>query len=113
MDDNEEWLDKTGQFLDGSGLKSELLTWEDYKVTHTGHDVACYDLGGGDVRERGMELVARRTRPGGVILFDDAHHDGHRRQMVDIAERFRWDLFFLQDLTTDSYGRFGALMVRP
>ena len=113
VDDSEEWLGKTKTFIEARGLRSNLTMWDDYKEADIHHDVACYDLGKGDVREAGMELVARRTRPGGVVLFDDAMHYSHRVAMERVAEKFRWDLYFLQDDTTDYYGRFAALLVRP
>jgi predicted O-methyltransferase YrrM len=113
VDDDAEWLGKTKTFIETRGFRSNLTMWDDYCEADIHHDVACYDLGKGDVRNRGMELVARRTRPGGVVLFDDAMHDGHRSVMEAISREFRWDLFFLQDQTTDSYGRFAALLVKP
>jgi predicted O-methyltransferase YrrM len=113
VDDDEEWLEKTRTFIEARHLKSDLMMWEDYKHTHTAHDVACYDLANGEVRNAGMELVARRTKPGGVVLFDDAMHAGHRAEMERVAHKFRWDLFFLHEYTTDQYGRFAALMIKP
>lgn len=113
VDDNAEWLEKTRTFIEARQLKSDLMLWDDYKHTHTAHDVACYDLGNGEVRNAGMELVARRTKPGGVVLFDDAMHAGHRSEMERVAHKFRWDLFFLHEYTTDQYGRFAAVMIKP
>lgn len=60
-----------------------------------------------------MDVVARRLTPGGVILFDDAMHPGHREEMIRVSERHRLDFFFLQDWTMDHYGRFAALAVKP
>lgn len=113
VDDNEEWLGKTKTFIEARGLRSNLTMWYDYQDADIHHDVACYDLGSGATREAGMELVARRTRPGGVVLLDDAMHYSHRVAMERVARKFKWDLFFLQDDTTDYYGRFAALLVRP
>ena len=113
VDDNDEWMARTGEFLGSCHLYSELMSWEHYKHTHFQHDVALYDLANGDVRNAGMELVARRTKSGGVVLFDDAMHQGHRETMQAVAMKFRWDLYFLTEYTTDQYGRFAALMVKP
>ncbi len=113
VDDSPEWMERTGEFLASAHLYTELMSWEHYQNTHHQHDVALYDLGNGEVREAGMELVARRTRPGGVVLFDDAQHEGHRNRMQEVAAKFRWDLFFLTEYTTDQYGRFTALLVKP
>jgi predicted O-methyltransferase YrrM len=113
VDDDPEWLAKTAGFLGEQHVYSELMSWEHYKHTHHQHDVALYDLGNGEVREAGMELVARRTKSGGVVLFDDAMHEGHRNRMQEIATKFRWDLYFLHEYTMDKYGRFTALLVKP
>ena len=113
VDDDEEWLKKTGEFLAERDLHTNLTMWSDYQDAEIHHDVACYDLGSGAVRDGGMDLVVRRTRPGGVVLFDDANHLGHRKTMREIAERYRFDLYGLQAETTDMYGRYDALMVRP
>lgn len=111
VDDDAGWLAKTGLFLAEHDLSSNLHLWDEYLEFDLKHDVACYDLGRGDVRDSGMAEVAERTRPGGLILFDDAQHEGHRDTMTNLALRHHWDLHFLQDETTDTYGRFAALMV--
>lgn len=112
VDDNEEWLGKTKTFLEAHGLRSNLTMWDDYKNADICHDVALYDLANGEIRNSGMELICRRTRPGGAVIMDDAHHDGHRAEMNRVARKFRWQLHYLTDDTVDQYGRFSALMIR-
>lgn len=113
VDDNDEWMKKTGEFIGARQIYTELMSWEHYQHTHHQHNVALYDLSSGDIRESGMELVARRTKPGGVVLFDDANHKSHREVMQAVAMKFRWDLYFLHEYTTDPYGRFTALLIKP
>lgn len=112
VDDSPQWLERTGDFLEAAELHTELMSWEHYRHTHFQHEVALYDLGNGAVREAGMEVVARRTKAGGVVLFDDANHEGHRNQMQEVARKLHWDLYFLHEYTTDHYGRFTALLVK-
>ena len=113
VDDDREWLERTGTFLDRYGLRTNLTMWDDWQDTKIRHDVGCYDLSRGDIRDAGMEQVARRTRPRGVVVLDDAHHEGHRETMRKVSKRLRWDLYGLQDYTTDHHHRFAALLVRP
>ncbi len=112
VDDSAEWLERTGEFLSSAHLYTELMSWSHYKNTHHHHDVVLYDLGNGQLREIGMEMVARRTVSGGVVLFDDVQHESHRAQMQDVATKVRSKLYFLHEYTSDQYGRFAALLVK-
>lgn len=113
IDTDPEWLARTDEFLTAHELQSRLVLWDDYLTEEQAHDLICYDLGGGDVREAGMPVVLDRISPNGVVLFDDAQHIGHADAMRAACRARRRDLYSLRDETLDDYGRFMAVSVRP
>jgi predicted O-methyltransferase YrrM len=89
-DHSSEWLGKTRDFLATKDVSVDgLITWEAVEQQPPqAFDVIFHDVAGGDVREDGMPIVARLLRPGGCIVFDDAHHRGHRSRMYRTAGEF-------------------------
>jgi predicted O-methyltransferase YrrM len=114
VDDSAEWLEKTATFLRNSGLPDDgLVEWTTFQnPAYDSYELVFHDLAGGDLRESAMGLAISRVAPGGVIVFDDAHHDGHREQMREEARRADIRLFSLRALTVDSINRWAMLGVR-
>jgi predicted O-methyltransferase YrrM len=113
-DHSREWLDKTRAFLAEHGLCVDgLVDWAtlEQEQPQEGFDVIFHDLAGGAIREKGMPIVARMLRPGGCLIFDDAHHGGHRRQIYRTARAFSLNVFSLRRWVLDDYGRFAFLAI--
>jgi predicted O-methyltransferase YrrM len=107
VDDDPEWLDKTRLFLDKYEVSTDGLQLID-EFRPARFDLILYDYAGGETRNRKYGWVTDMLNPGGVIFYDDAHHDGHRSYMMQACETRHMGLWRAQE-TTDTYGRFGAL----
>lgn len=110
VDDDATWLARTGEFLERQGLPSDgLLMWDEYMALDSVHDFAIYDFSGGEKREMGMTLVAERTKRNGMVLFDDAQHDGHRASMFATG----LTIFDSKPYTIDVVQRYALLGMKP
>lgn len=106
VDTDPEWLAKTAEFI---GDDAGLLLWNEWLQIEDTYDLIFHDIANGGFREMAMSVAADRLNEGGSLVFDDAHHDGHRTEMVRVAERKGWRLTSLADVTTDSIGRYAML----
>lgn len=114
VDDNPAWLGRTSEFLrrlqyDDAGL----MMWDDWLASDFTHDLIVYDYSSGAIREAGMKVVVERLDPGGMILFDDAHHTGHRAAMQVACDTFGLEVLDVHDVTLDTIGRYALAAVKP
>lgn len=111
VDDNPEWLTKTEAFLSARELATDdLITWGEFlDRTWEPFDVVFHDLAMGQLREDGMPIVGRLLRPGGCVIYDDAHHAGHRKQMLRVSGSLRLRAFSLRRWTFDSIQRYALI----
>jgi predicted O-methyltransferase YrrM len=111
IDDSSEWLDRTTAFLRKYGLHQGMLVgWDEWTADDDRYDLIVHDFSSGELREQSMWTAAGRLAPGGMVVFDDAQHDGHRAAMGDVAEAFGMQLTLMRDLTLDAVGRYAAVM---
>jgi predicted O-methyltransferase YrrM len=110
-DHSQDWLGKTKDFLAANDLSVDgLIAWEAIeRQPRSTFDVIFHDVAGGRIRETGMPIVARLLRPGGCVVFDDAHHQGHRAQMYRTAHEFALRTFSLRRWVLDRYGRYAVV----
>lgn len=110
IDDNAEWLEKTGKFLaDHDMATGELVLWDDIAALWP-FDVVVYDFGGGEWRERWMHYALQHTAK--ACVFDDVMHDGHRKKMDEVCELEQMPVFGLDPWTRDRFHRYAALALR-
>ena len=111
VDDDPRWLDRTRDFLDEHGYsEGELRLWSDFaNAPGEPFDVVFHDLAGGALRETAMAVAVRCLSRHGVIVFDDAHHLGHRRAARRAARDARLATYSLHRWTRDGIGRFAFL----
>ncbi len=113
VDNDKNWLDKTGEFLRRFDTPDAgLMLWDEWLASGRTHDLIVYDFASGETREAGMPVVAERLAPGGMILFDDSHHESHHRVMVATCRDFDLDILDVHDATVDLFGRFALAAVK-
>jgi predicted O-methyltransferase YrrM len=116
VDTDAAWLSKTAAFLQGEGCDGAGLTgWDEFRDARpVPHEVVFHDLASGSLREDAMGLAVSCVGPRGVIVFDDAQHDGHRKRMHVEAAKGGLDLYSLRPWTLDQVGigRWAILGVR-
>jgi hypothetical protein len=110
IDDSPEWLARTGEYLDRLEMdRAGLVLWPDFLPEVA--DLVVYDFAGGERRNWNYGLAFDCI--GKVGVMDDAHHRGHAAYMHRAAFERHYDIFGLAEFTTDCYGRYAALVVRP
>jgi len=115
VDTDPEWLAKTAEFLDGrTNVPGELITWDEFnrRADWEPFDVIFHDLANGETREGAVPWVCRLVAENGVVIFDDAHHDGHREAFWKFGNANGLDVYSAHVPTFDAFGRFAALGVR-
>ncbi len=113
VDTDPEWLERTRTFLDSHLMPTcGLWLWNDYTRTDLTHDLILHDLDKGLMRERAMLTAVERCVEGGVVVFDDMHHDGHRMAALQACERHNLVLSDVKDLTVDRLDRYAAVAVK-
>lgn len=110
VDDSPEWLAKTGEFLTRNGLSTDgLVSWDDWLTDPGTFDVVVHDFARGELRESSMWNAAEAVNPGGVLIFDDAQHEGHQAEMHRVCEAYGWNLYDIRSHTEDMIHRFAAM----
>jgi predicted O-methyltransferase YrrM len=111
VDDSETWLARTRQFLLEEGLEDNgLRTWADFSADPgDSFDLIFHDLAGGELRNSASAVAAAALAPRGLIVFDDAHHSGHRRAARRAGKQTGLGTYSLHRWTADRYGRFAML----
>jgi hypothetical protein len=108
VDDSPVWLDRTGAFLRKWRMPTTgLVDWDDWPAGP--YDLIVHDFACGDLRNQSMWAAAERLAPGGVIVFDDAQHEGHRTEMQRVSDAFGLQLTDVRDFTVDAVLRFAAV----
>lgn len=106
VDDDPDWLDRTRDYLATFKLGTERLhLWPD--VPPGPFDLVFHDIAKGTRREATMrDSLSRASR---FVVWDDAHHAGHRRAMTETAGDS--PVYNLAAITGDNIHRFAALTV--
>lgn len=113
VDDDDQWLARTWRFLsDEKQSVAGLVKFEDFTPEPV-YDVVFHDFAGGDKRNATMDMAIECVRPGGVIIFDDAHHRPHHEAMLATAERHGVTLHSLRLRTLDPIERYAMVGIVP
>lgn len=115
VDDDADWLRKTGDFLRAHGLPSMgLVTWEQFQVVeHGGFNVILHDMGDMVTRRETLPRVLACAMPGGCVVLDDMHVDGYAQSVHEVVEGTAYRVTSLRSLTLDRYGRYSSLVDVP
>jgi len=109
VDDNDDWLTKTRDFMVGQGLDPKGLFGDEWRDHPAQYDVICHDYSSGDRRDEWMLIAAEHLAPGGVLLFDDAQNVRHHWAMAEAARRNGLRLFDVYEQTVDEVGRYAGM----
>ena len=125
-DDQEEWLEKTRQFLRKNDLPTDhCVTWASMAAMASvqgAFDVVTHDLGHASAWGNGTPAAQRAVyldaaldllRPGGLALLDDMHTEPYRTSVRSILERRSLESYPMVRATLDQWGRYAWLAVVP
>lgn len=116
VDDNEGWLEKTGEFLDAVDTPrlGALVPWATFSAqAHEPFDLILHDLAMGGLRDSAMWQAAGLTAPGGWLVLDDAQAPSHRQTMRAVATDGQLEWYSLRRWTLDDIGRWATIAHRP
>ena len=112
FDTDPEWLVKTRDFLVNEGLPVDGLAMWPADVAAGSYDLVFHDLAGGELRNSTAEIAARAVRPGGIVIFDDAQHPGHRATFERVAAATGIVLHSMRDPLSDAIDRWPMVGVK-
>jgi len=112
VDDNQEWLNKTKDYLTVNEIRNDkLFTWDEFKGESLDFkfDLIFHDLGNMKTRQKALDDVLSFFNESGVIIFDDIHKIDYYRAVEDF--NLKNNLFFksVQYLTLDGFGRYAGI----
>lgn len=111
VDDSPEWLERTGEFLTRHNLPDDgLVLWPEFEAGDSTHDLIVHDFSKGEQRETAMKVAVDRLEPGGIVIFDDAQHQGHLTAMYDVCRDM--ELLDIREPTLDAVGRFALAAIK-
>jgi len=109
VDTDPEWLAKTRDFIiDREELDPAGLQLLDDGI-HGQFDLVFHDLANGEIRNRIAGVACEHLAPGGVIVFDDAHHIVHQAAYLKAAKANGIVPYSLEKLTLDAIGRWAII----
>lgn len=114
IDDNAAWLAKTEQYLATNRLALDnVMMLDDFLESgESDFDMIFFDLNFVEVRRRYIEMVVTKCRPGGLILFDDAHKTDYMYEVLYQTRRAPINFYDLRSFTRDAFGRFSLLGIK-
>ena len=113
VDDSEQWLDKTREFLAGQSVSTDnLVTWDEFQQSDRGQfDLVLHDLGSTvPKRIETLRAALALARPGGLVFLDDLHKKDYRPTARKVLDEAGLDYLDLKSLLKDQYGRYGWLV---
>jgi len=115
VDDSEDWLRHSRQFLALHGLSTEnLITWEHFEQDHSQRfDLVLHDLGSMDVRGETLVRAIASTQPDGILVLDDVHKQSYASYVTQTVNKIGAQCYSLRSITRDSISRYAMLVKLP
>jgi len=113
VDDSQEWLDKTGEFLISKNMSADnLFSLESIKKKKDiSFDLILYDMGTFEVRMSNLNFVLGMLSQDGVIVLDDMHGADYAFFVLDSLRKNHFKRYSAWHYTKDDLGRY-AFMAR-
>lgn len=109
VDDDAAWIARTKDFLRFNGLPESGLELWPLDIDAESFDIVFHDFAGGAIRNEVADVAARAVRPGGAIVFDDAHFEEHLLAYERVAALHGITLYSLAKWTFDAIGRYSLV----
>lgn len=111
VDDDKEWLLKSGDFLKSQSLNQDnLITFEEYLQSDLRDvDIIFYDLNFVEERIKHVDSVLKNIAQSGIIVFDDVHKIHYFKQLHTILKANNFNIIGIKKMTKDVFGRFGLI----
>ena len=113
IDDSQEWLDKSKDFLIRNNTRhNNMQTWDVFLNDFKRHnpdfkfDLVFHDLGGMKTRQRTLNDILSFSSESGVIIFDDIHKSDYYKAVYALSIENNFYFEPMKSLTLDSYGRY-------
>lgn len=114
VDHNELWMAKSEWFVTHHQLPTDgFMSGAAWSALGARYDLIFNDYSGGETRDEFAFRAVKRLTPSGVVVFDDAHHYGHRSHMAEACRRGGLVLLDLFHQTIDVMGRHAMIGARP
>ena len=113
IDDNDDWLEKTKNYLNKQNLQDDnLYNLEELKNLNLKNyfDLILLDLNFVDVRKEYLNFSMNLLSKNGLLIVDDVHKVEFLREVKKAAKTNKFKLFNIKNQTLDSFGRFAILL---
>lgn len=111
IDDSQEWLDKTVEFLMAHGLEADnLFMLDSIKQKHNiSFDLILYDYGAFDTRMSNLEIALGLLSDKASIIFDDMHGADYAFFVLNSLKKCDFKNYSLRHYTNDNYSRYSFI----
>ncbi|MBA3970761.1 MAG: response regulator [Bacteroidetes bacterium] len=113
VDDHDEWLKKTMDYLSEQNVSTDLLfnldTFKENAQANS-YDLILLDLNFVEKRKDFIEFSINLLKPTGMLIVDDVHKVEFLREVKEKAKKNNCKLFNIKNQTKDSFGRFSILL---
>lgn len=115
VDDHDEWLAKTKDFLINQKVNTEHLynlIFFKNNAQEPYYDMILLDLNFVEKRKNFIEFSIDLLKPTGILVIDDVHKIEFLREVKAKAKKNNCNLFNIKNQTKDSFGRFSILLTK-
>jgi predicted O-methyltransferase YrrM len=112
VDDSQEWLNKTRQFLSSHSITCDhLTTWESLIQGDSGlFDFVLFDIGGFQFRMEIFEQAISLVNTNGIMIIDDMHSAELGRFVLKFLKKIEVSCFDVGYYTRDKINRYSLLI---
>lgn len=113
VDDSAPWLEKTRTYLQRQGVNDAGLSLPDaFYADETRFDFILLDLNFVEERIHHVERVLAKTKPGGLVIFDDVHKIDYQQALLRKLSGHQGTLIDLTPVTYDRFKRFAWAFIK-
>lgn len=111
VDDSQEWLDKTGEYLIKNNMSADnLFSLESMKQKKDiSFDLMLYDMGAFDTRMSNLKFALDMLSRNGMIILDDMHGADYAFFVLDSLKQNNFKKYSAYHYTNDNYGRYAFI----